>query len=124
VSRFNDQIAETTPGTYLYGRIMDFRQKAEAMQRIVAAEAAASKAHSAEMWRQRREVAVANRNAQIEGAKRAVVCIETGKGFDSVKAAAASVGKWRTGMSQALRTGGTCGGFHWRYADDKKGRAA
>lgn len=58
-------------------------------------------------------------------AKVEVVCVETGKKYDSVKDAARSC---ETGpidkscISAALRSGGRAGGYHWRYADIKKPR--
>lgn len=50
---------------------------------------------------------------------REVVCVETGRRFPSIKAAAESIRASHTAVSQALRERYRCGGFHWRYADDE-----
>lgn len=56
-------------------------------------------------------------------AKAAVICVETGKKYDSLSAAAHDCGSIDSScISVALRSGGRAGGYHWRYADIKKPR--
>ena len=48
-----------------------------------------------------------------------VICVETGQYFSSVKDAAKFVSRDRSGICVSIRDPKrTCGGFHWRYADD------
>ena len=49
-----------------------------------------------------------------------VICVETGELFPSVKAAATSVCRNTSGICAALREPHrTCGGYHWRYAEER-----
>lgn len=46
---------------------------------------------------------------------RKVICVETGIVFDTVKKASKSLGFGKTAVSNALKSGGTSGGFHFKY---------
>jgi hypothetical protein len=46
--------------------------------------------------------------------RKAVRCVETGKVYATVRAAAAAAWVRRQAITYALRTGGTAGGFHWQ----------
>jgi carbamoylphosphate synthase small subunit len=48
---------------------------------------------------------------------RPVVCVETGKRYESIREAARSVYLDRTTIGHALKNNGTVAGLHWRYAD-------
>jgi hypothetical protein len=122
--RHNDGIAETTGGAYLYDRIMNFRSRQEEQEMLAAAE-------KADAERRRREREAARRAAIADRASRknwhvikAVVCVETGERYPSIKAAAEAVGRYRTALANALREGGRCAGFHWRYATQAQQEAA
>lgn len=43
------------------------------------------------------------------GKRKTIVCLETGKQFNSVENAANAIGSAASGMA---------GGYHWEYADD------
>ena len=47
---------------------------------------------------------------------RAVVCVETGKVFESAAKAADVFGCGRSSIANAIRREGLCKGYHWRYA--------
>lgn len=53
-------------------------------------------------------------------AKRPVRCIETGKVFESTADAGRHIGRQRGGISDAISRNGTCGGYHWEYADNRR----
>lgn len=44
-----------------------------------------------------------------------IICIELNKAFESVKAAASYIGRKPCGITTAIKTGATCGGYHWEY---------
>lgn len=46
--------------------------------------------------------------------RKAVRCVETGKVYATVRAAAAAAWVRRQAITYALRTGGTAGGYHWQ----------
>ena len=47
-----------------------------------------------------------------------VICVETGKKYDSITAAALAIGqKTPSNIIVALKSGGKSGGYHWRFAD-------
>lgn len=48
---------------------------------------------------------------------RKVICLESGKVFFSVRDVERQLGINHSGISRACRLEGTCGGYHWRYAD-------
>lgn len=48
---------------------------------------------------------------------RAVMCCETGETFRSASAAARSMGFSASSVWRALKSGGTSGGYHWKYVD-------
>ena len=48
---------------------------------------------------------------------RAVMCCETGETFGSASAAARSMGFSASSVWRALKSGGTSGGYHWKYVD-------
>jgi hypothetical protein len=49
-------------------------------------------------------------------ARRAVRCVETGQQFDSTRDAARAMWVRRQAITFAIRTGGTCAGWHWAWA--------
>lgn len=51
---------------------------------------------------------------------RAVVCVETGERFESVSAAARSVGGAASHIVSAIARSGRSHGFHWEYADARE----
>lgn len=55
------------------------------------------------------------------GKRKTIVCLETGNQFVSLSDAARAVGL-RNGNSirRAIDRGGTAGGYHWEYLDEKK----
>ena len=54
----------------------------------------------------------------IERAKRPVLCVETGKKYESLTKAAKDVGRCISALSQAISgKSHVCAGYHWRYAD-------
>lgn len=48
---------------------------------------------------------------------RKVICLESGKVFFSTRDVERQLGMLHSGISRACRLAGTCGGYHWRYAD-------
>lgn len=50
--------------------------------------------------------------------RKPVVCVETGEVFESISAAAKSVGRTYSTLSEARKSGKTCGGYHWKYAEE------
>lgn len=44
-----------------------------------------------------------------------VVCVETGRRYSSIAAAARGVGRSNAVIPAAIRRGGTCAGYHWKY---------
>lgn len=53
-------------------------------------------------------------------AKKKIVCVETKIIYESAASAEKETGVTRGNINRALRFGGTAGGFHWKYVDDKK----
>lgn len=54
----------------------------------------------------------------VERAKRPVLCVETGKIYESLTEAAKDVGRCVSALSQVLSgKSHVCAGYHWRYAD-------
>lgn len=105
-----------TPGTYLYGRITAYRAKQAEVGAILKAEERATKERIARHAEER----AADRAAVIPGIhwRKAIVCVETGERFESIKIAANAKRAHRTGLSNALRgRQPTAAGFHWRYAE-------
>lgn len=52
---------------------------------------------------------------------RAVVCVESGEEYATATAAVKALGlKSSTAVINAIRSGGTAGGYHWYYADQPK----
>ena len=50
-----------------------------------------------------------------------VICVETGKKYDSITTAAIDIGqKEPSNIIVALKSGGRAGGYHWRFADVEK----
>lgn len=50
-----------------------------------------------------------------------VICVETGKKYDSITNAAIDIGqKEPSNIIVALKSGGRAGGYHWRFADVEK----
>lgn len=50
-----------------------------------------------------------------------VICVETGKKYDSITDAAIDIGqKTPSNIIVALKSGGRAGGYHWRFADVEK----
>lgn len=50
-----------------------------------------------------------------------VICVETGKKYDSITDAAIDIGQKRpSNIIVALKSGGRAGGYHWRFADVEK----
>lgn len=55
-----------------------------------------------------------------EASKRRIKCIETGEKFESIISACRKYNiKSRGNINKALKTGGTCYGYHWEYIDKK-----
>ena len=50
--------------------------------------------------------------------RRSVVCVETGEVYASISAAAKSVGKNFSTLSEARKNGTTCGGYHWQFHEE------
>ena len=50
--------------------------------------------------------------------RKPVVCVETGEVFESISAAAKSIGKTYSTLSEARKMGKTCGGFHWAFYEE------
>lgn len=48
---------------------------------------------------------------------RKVICVETGVVYPTVKEASKSLGFGKTAVSNALKSGGTSGGYHFKYYD-------
>lgn len=48
---------------------------------------------------------------------RRVICVETGMIFETVKEASNYLGFWKTAVSNALKSGGKSGGYHFKYYD-------
>lgn len=48
---------------------------------------------------------------------RTVVRVEDGRRFRSTGSAAFAVGRDRSSLNHAIRSGGRCAGYHWRWAD-------
>lgn len=55
----------------------------------------------------------------IEIKCRKVICVETGKIFNSIKEAYTILKISRTGIIRSCKTGMRAGGFHWKYAESK-----
>lgn len=54
----------------------------------------------------------------VERAKRPVLCVETGKIYESLTEAAKDVGRCISAIAQVLSgKSHVCAGYHWRYAD-------
>ena len=50
-----------------------------------------------------------------------VICVETGKKYDSITDAAIDIGQKKpSNIIVALKSGGRAGGYHWRFADVEK----
>lgn len=47
-----------------------------------------------------------------------VECVESGVVFESISEAGRNVGRSPSSVSQAIRRGGCCAGYHWRYAKE------
>ena len=63
-------------------------------------------------------------NGRNFGSARPVACVETGRVFASAYDAARWLGMdAMSGIGNAIRGGGTCGGYHWRHADTWDGGA-
>lgn len=62
-------------------------------------------------------VSKANKN-RIPVNRKAVQCVETGEVFESIRAAANSVDKNHATLSEALKYGKTCGGYHWKCYEE------
>ena len=56
---------------------------------------------------------------RMRSIRKPVVCVETGELFDSIRAAQKAIGIAHAGISRAVKTGGTSGGYHWRWADNE-----
>ncbi len=60
-----------------------------------------------------------SQRAKLHPNSRAVICVETGKVFQTVRAAAAEVKLSRASISNCCtRRHKTCAGYHWRYAKE------
>lgn len=51
-----------------------------------------------------------------EAVSKRVRCVETGREYPSIQAAADASGRSRASLSCAIRRGGTCAGLHWELA--------
>ena len=47
-----------------------------------------------------------------------VVCVETGRVFDSISDVEHELGLSHSNICRAIRTGYKCGGYHWKYVED------
>lgn len=56
----------------------------------------------------------------MKGKPKAVICLETGKAYNSVREAASSIEASQASIYYALNTGGTTKGYHWRYLDEAR----
>lgn len=64
---------------------------------------------------------IETRRKLSEAGKRAVICVETGTLYSSITEAAKSIGRTQTAICSVLRGATkTSGGYHWRYADDRR----
>ena len=52
--------------------------------------------------------------------KRMVRCVETGELFYNQQEAADAINRCNSAISLAIKTGGTCGGYHWEYTEEEK----
>jgi len=66
--------------------------------------------------RQIKSLAIARTHIKPENNYKKVVCIETGNEYESMGAAAKSIGKVISAISNAIKNGNCCGGFHWKIA--------
>lgn len=55
----------------------------------------------------------------LDRSPKKVICIETGKKFESMSAAAKSVNVSNSAIKSAIKRKGQSGGYHWRYADEQ-----
>lgn len=65
--------------------------------------------------RPRPDLVTRNKAGGIPHFKRPVRCVETGKVYESVVAAANAVGVHDSKVHRALKEGGRSGGYHWQY---------
>lgn len=60
---------------------------------------------------------------QRRGFRRAVVCLDTGRRFDSLGAAARAYGVTHGAISKAIANGGRSAGYRWAWLDELRSRA-
>ena len=64
---------------------------------------------------------ICRRKRAAERNKRKVCCVETGGVFPGATDAAKALGlKSSSSIIQAIKKGGTSGGYHWMYENDSK----
>ena len=44
-----------------------------------------------------------------------IICVETGEIYPSISDACKDIGRSFQSMHRAIKTSGTCGGYHWKY---------
>ena len=61
-----------------------------------------------------------HRKGADNGNAKKMRCIELNKVFDTIEDALKFINRSYTSLNRAIKRGGTCGGYHWKYEEDCK----